>query len=67
MATTRVVSEAQIERDQVAIAAAQRMAGAEEMPEDVAVGRRILTGEITADEAIAERFAQIDAKYGLTR
>lgn len=66
MATTKQSTD-QIERQLIAIATAQRIAGEEPTVEDMDAARRVLVGEITADEAIAERFRQIDEKYGITR
>lgn len=68
MATTqRAVSRTQVERELAAVVAGQRMAGAEPSPEDLEVGRRILTGEVTADDAVRQRFAQLEQQYGFTR
>lgn len=67
MAITKHRSTEQIERNLVAIAAAQRMAGEEPTAEDMEAARRVLAGEATADEVIAERFEEIDRKYGIVR
>lgn len=67
MAMRGLVSRAQIERDLVALMAGQRMGGTEPRMEDVEVARRVLSGEITADEAVRMRLAQIDAQFGITR
>lgn len=67
MAITTQRSTEQIERNLVAIAAAERMAGEEPTADDVEAARRVLAGEATAEEVIAERFAQIDEKYGIVR
>jgi|CXWJ01.1.fsa_nt_gi hypothetical protein len=64
---TQVKSRAEVERQLAAVAAAQRIAGEEPTAEDMEAARRILTGEATAEQMIAERFAQIDAKYGIKR
>lgn len=64
---TKTVPRAWVARQQAAIEAGQRIAGEEETAEDRALGRKVLTGELTADEAIAQRLAQIDTKYGHTR
>lgn len=61
------LSAAQGERASSAIVAAQRMSGAEPTPEDVALGEKVLAREISADEAIEARLAQIEAKYGVSR
>lgn len=65
-ATVPVLSAAQ-ERHLTAARAGQRMAAAEPTAEDELAARRMLLGEATAAEVVAERFAQIDAKYGITR
>ncbi|MFT4296975.1 MAG: hypothetical protein QM582_16345 [Micropruina sp.] len=67
MAITKHRSTEQIERHLAAVAAAQRMAGEEPTAEDMEAARRILAGEATSDEVIAERFEQIDKKYGIVR
>ncbi len=67
MATTKHRSTEQVERHLIAIAAAQRMAGEEPTADDMEAARRVLAGEATADEVIAERFKQIDEKYGIVR
>ncbi len=67
MAITKHRSTEQIERNLVAIAAAQRMAGEEPTVEDMEAARRVFAGEATADEVIAERFEEIDRKYGIVR
>lgn len=66
MATARQSTD-QIERQLVEVATAQRIAGEEPTVEDLDAARRVLLGEVTADEAIAERFQQIDEKYGIVR
>ncbi|WP_309130641.1 hypothetical protein [Brevibacterium sp.] len=67
MATTRTLSKAEIDRLEAQVAAGQRMAGEEETDADRTLGRRVLAGELSADEAIEQRLAQIDEKYGPTR
>lgn len=67
MATTKTASQAEIERIEAEVTAGQRMAGEEETAIDRALGRKVLAGEVTADEAIAQRLAQIDSAYGITR
>ena len=64
---TQVKSRAEVERQLAAVAAAQRIEGEKPTAEDMEAARRILTGEATAEQMIAERFAQIDAKYGIKR
>lgn len=61
------MSEAEVNRHLAAVLAAQHMAGEEPTAEDMEAARRILMGEATAEQEIAARFAQIDAKYGITR
>ena len=67
MATTKTLSQAEIDRLEAQVTTGQRMAGEEETDADRALGRKVLAGELSADEAIAQRLAQIDAKYGITR
>lgn len=67
MATTKALSQAEIDRLEAQVAAGQRMAGEEETDADRALGRKVLAGEMSADDAIAARLAQINAKYGISR
>lgn len=67
MTTTKHRSSAQIERHLAAIAAAERMAGEEPTADDMEAARRVLSGEATAAEVIAEGLAELEAKYGFTR
>lgn len=67
MATTKTLSQAEIDRLDAQVTAGQRMAGEEETETDRALGRKVLAGELSADEAIAARLAQIDRKHGITR
>lgn len=67
MASIKTVPQAEIDRFEAQVTAGQRMAGEEETDADRALGRQVLAGELSADEAIAQRLAQIDAKYGITR
>lgn len=67
MATTTTAPEAEIARLEAQVTAGQRMAGEEETAEDRALGRRVLSGELTADDAIAQRLAQIDQKHHIAR
>ena len=67
MATTKALSQAEIDRLEAQVTASQRMASEEETDADRALGRKVLTGEMSADDAIAVRLAQIDAKHGITR
>lgn len=67
MATTTTAPEAEIARLEAQVTAGQRMAGEEESAEDRALGRRVLSGELTADDAIAQRLAQIDQKHNIAR
>lgn len=67
MATTKALEQAEIDRLEAQVTASQRMASEEETDADRALGRKVLTGEMSADDAIAVRLAQIDAKYGITR
>lgn len=57
----------EIDRLEAQVTAGQRMAGAEETDADRALDRRVLAGELTADEAIAIRLGQIDRAHGITR
>ncbi|AIT60955.1 MULTISPECIES: hypothetical protein [Actinomycetes] len=67
MATTKALEQAEIDRLEAQVTASQRMASEEETDADRALGRKVLTGEMSADDAIAVRLAQIDAKHGITR
>ncbi|QIN29764.1 hypothetical protein [Brevibacterium luteolum] len=67
MATTKALEQAEIDRLEAQVTASQRMASEEETDADRALGRKVLTGEMSADNAIAVRLAQIDAKHGITR
>ena len=67
MATTKALELAEIDRLEAQVTASQRMASEEETDADRALGRKVLTGEMSADDAIAVRLAQIDAKHGITR
>lgn len=67
MATTRVVSRAWTERQLDAIDAGQRIAGEEPSPEDREAARRVLTGQASAEQVIAEGLAQLEARNGFTR
>lgn len=67
MATTKALEQAEIDRLEAQVTAGQRMASEEETDADRALGRKVLTGEMSADDAIAVRLAQIDAKHGITR
>ncbi|MFC4245088.1 hypothetical protein ACFOYW_17100 [Gryllotalpicola reticulitermitis] len=61
------LTPAQVRRALAAIAAAQIMSGTEPAPEDLEIGRRILTGETTAEGAIHARLRQLEQQHGLTR
>lgn len=67
MATTKALEQAEIDRLEAQVTASQRMASEEETDADRALGRKVLAGELSADEAIAIRLAQIDQKHGITR
>lgn len=67
MATTKALEQAEIDRLEAQVTAGQRMASEEETDADRALGRKVLTGGMSADDAIAVRLAQIDAKHGITR
>ncbi|MFT3969012.1 MAG: hypothetical protein QM695_01730 [Micropruina sp.] len=67
MAITKRGSTEQIERNLVAIAAAERMAGEEPTADDMEAARRVLAGEATAEEVIAESLAELEARYGFKR
>lgn len=66
MAVT-TITQGRLDRLEEQVTVGQRMAGAEETAEDRALGRLVLAGELTADEAITQRLAQIDRKYGIAR
>ncbi len=64
---TRVKSRAEVERQLAAVAAAQRIAGEEPTVEDMEAARRILMGEATTEQVIAEGLAELEAQYGFKR
>ncbi|MDR8020074.1 hypothetical protein [Nesterenkonia aerolata] len=61
---TRVRSQAEIDRIQIASNTAQQMAGADEAPEDIALRERVLRSELSAGEAIELRLAELQEQYG---
>ncbi|MHB1173234.1 MAG: hypothetical protein ACYCZY_12245 [Lacisediminihabitans sp.] len=65
--TQRTVSRAQVERELAAIVAGQRMAGEEPSPEAMDAARAVLTGQATAEDAIRDGLAALEARHGLTR
>ncbi|MFB9774851.1 antitoxin VbhA family protein [Brevibacterium otitidis] len=67
MDSTGPATRGNIDWIEAQVTCGQRMAGAEETDADRALGRRVLAGELTADEAIAIRLAQIDCAHGITR
>lgn len=67
MATIKTASRAWTAQQLAAIEAGQRMAGEEPTPADMEAARRVLDGEATADEVIAEGLAALEAEYGFTR
>ena len=67
MATAKTASAADIGRLEAQVTAGQRIAGEEESDADRTLGRRVLGGQLSADEAIAQRLAQIDAAHGSAR
>lgn len=67
MDNTGPASRVGIDWIETQVTAGQRMAGVEETDADRALGRRVLAGELTADEAIAIRLGQIDHAHGITR
>lgn len=64
---TRVKSRAEVERQLAAVVAAQRIAGEEPTVEDMEAARRILMGEATTEQVIAEGLAELEAQYGFKR
>ncbi len=60
---TRVRSQAEMDRIQTASNTAQQMAGAQEAAEDVLLRERVLRGELSADEAIQLRLAELKEQY----
>ncbi len=60
-------SAARVQRDLTAIAAGQRMAGAEPTQADMEAARAVLEHRLTADEAVAQRRAEIDREFGISR
>lgn len=67
MATTKTVSQAWIARQLAAIEAGQRIAGEEPTAADREAARRVLAGEATAEQVIAEGLADLESEYGHTR
>lgn len=67
MATTKTIPQARIERHLAAIDAAQRIAGEEPTPLARESARRVLAGEATPEQAIAEALSALEAKHGFTR
>ena len=67
MSTTKTLTEAQLKMMEAEISAGQEMAGEEETVETRLLGRKILTGELTADEAISLALKDIDAAYRVNR
>ncbi len=63
MPTTKM-SRAEIERLEAQVAAGQRMAGEEESETDRALGRAVMAGELTVDEALERRLAEIETRSG---
>lgn len=63
MATTKTVSQAWIARHLTAIEAGQRIAGEESTAADREAARRVLAGEATAEQVIAEGLAGLEAEY----
>lgn len=64
---TRTKSRAELDRQLAAVAAAQRIAGEEPTAEDMEAARRVLIGEATADQVIAEGLAELEAQFGFKR
>lgn len=60
-------SRAEVGRKLAAVAAAQRIAGEEPTAEDMDAARRILMGEATAEQVIAEGLAELEDQYGFKR
>ena len=67
MATTKTIPQARIDRLMAEADAAFRMTGEEPTVADREAARRVLTGEATAEQVIAERLAELEAEYGHTR
>lgn len=67
MATTKTIPQARIDRLMAEADAAFRATGEELTAADREAGRRILSGEATAEQVIAEGFAELEAKHGFTR
>ncbi len=67
MATTKHRSTEQIERHLIEILVAQRMAGEEPTADNMEAARRVLAGEATAEEVIAEGLKRIEEKHGIVR
>lgn len=67
MAATKTVSPAWIARQLTAIEAGQRIAGVEPTAADRESARRVLAGEATAEQVIAEGLADLEIQHGHTR
>lgn len=67
MAITQTASQAWTAQQLAAIEAGQRMAGEEPTGQDMEAARRVLTGQATAEDVIAEGLAQLEAEHGFTR
>lgn len=67
MATTKTASRAEVEHQVAAIDAGQRIAGEEPTAEDLDAARRVLAGELTAEQAIQDGLAELEARVNHTR
>ena len=67
MATRTTALAARVDRQLVEVVAGQRMAGEELSPEAVDAVRAVLTGQATAERAIHDGLAALEARHSLTR
>lgn len=67
MATTETTSQTSIERHLVEAVAAHRATGEEPTAADLEAARRVLAGEATAEQVIAEGLAELESEFGFTR
>ncbi|MFJ2620369.1 hypothetical protein [Glutamicibacter sp. NPDC087344] len=63
MATTKTLSQAEIDRQLAGVRAAHEMAGEKPTTADIDAARRILSGEASVKQVIAEGLAELEAEY----
>lgn len=67
MATRITALAARVDRQLVEVIVGQRMAGEEPSLEAVDAARAVLTGQATAERAIRDGLAALEARHSLTR